>query len=201
MLVRDARIDGTPDGAERDRRRPGARAHLPRRPLDADARRRRAARLVGGDRVDDAAGVGLGAVGGHARRAAHGRRSRPSRGGFIAEQSGDRQRQPLGRLRQRRAVRSRSRGSARPTIADRRCRCGRAPASPQLVALGEDSTQVTSSIQLEVVAGAGARRGRRAAGRARRQPGRGRGRRRLERRGQHADRDVPRADRARRRRS
>ena len=170
-----------PDRARRGQ--PAARAHLARRPLDAHARRRRAARLRGGDRVDDAAGVGsaLSAVTLVVPRTGV---DLAVSGGFIAEQSRDAEPTAAGSSTATRAVRCRSleaqgRRSPRSALPLRtRARV------TELVALGEDATQVTSSIQIDVTQGLARERGRRAAGRARRQPGRRRRRRRLERRPQ-----------------
>ena len=128
MLVRDARLDGRPtalvDGT------PPRVLDLAHRPLDARARRRRAARRVGRHRVDDAAALrilGLSAVTLTVPRTGV---DLTVNGGFVAEQTETGRPTAAGSCTDRRAGRSRSRGSARPTIGARRCRCARARASP-----------------------------------------------------------------------
>ncbi len=88
------------------------------------------------------------------------------------------------------AGRSRSRGSARPTIADRRCRCGRVRASRSSSRSARTRRRSRRACSVEVSQGLARQTRRRAAGRARRQPGRRRHRRRLERRRRHADRHA-----------
>ena len=126
MLVRDARLDGRPHRARR--RQPAARAGVAFRalvvaldvvvPLEAAS---------GTESMTlPASGSALSAVTLIVPRTGV---DLTVSGGFVAEQS-ETNAENRWVVYGTRAGRSRSRGSARPTIGDRRCRCGRRPASP-----------------------------------------------------------------------